>query len=103
VLDLIERDISDMARPKSACRRKTPSGARFYFAASKGRFIGRRRHHSRHHVTGRAVIERYRDNLNNGFRPILRTGQRGLPIAEGLADNAGLAGDWNAACKNHRY
>jgi hypothetical protein len=37
------------------------------------------------------VIERCRDNLNDGFRPILVTGQRGLTVAEGLADNAGLA------------
>ena len=46
------------------------------------------------HVTtspGEAVIERCRDNLNDGFRPILVTGQRGFPVAEGLADNAGLA------------
>ena len=46
------------------------------------------------HVTtapGEAVIERCRDNLNNGHRPILVTGQRGLTVAEGLADNAGLA------------
>ena len=45
------------------------------------------------HVTtapGEAVIERCRDNLNDGFRPILVTGQRGLTVAEGLADNAGL-------------
>jgi hypothetical protein len=46
------------------------------------------------HVTtspGEAVIERCRDNLNDGFRPILVTGQRGLTVAEGLAGNAGLA------------
>jgi Domain of unknown function (DUF4928) len=46
------------------------------------------------HVTtspGEAVIERCRDNLNDGFRPILVTGQRGFTVAEGLADNAGLA------------
>jgi len=46
------------------------------------------------HVTtspGEAVIERCRDNLNDGNRPILVTGQRGLTVAEGLADNAGLA------------
>jgi len=45
------------------------------------------------HVTtspGEAVIERCRDNLNDGFRPLLVTGQRGLTVAEGLADNAGL-------------
>jgi hypothetical protein len=37
------------------------------------------------------VIARCRDNLNDGYRPILVTGQRGLTVAEGLADNAGLA------------
>lgn len=45
------------------------------------------------HVTtapGEAVIERCRDNLNDSFRPILVTGQRGLTVAEGLAENAGL-------------
>jgi hypothetical protein len=45
------------------------------------------------HVTtspGEALIERCRDNLNDGFRPMLVTGQRGLTLAEGLADNAGL-------------
>lgn len=45
------------------------------------------------HVTtapGEAVIERCRDNLNDGFRPVLVTGQRGLTVAEALADNAGL-------------
>jgi len=45
------------------------------------------------HVTtapGEAVIERCRDNINDGIRPVLVTGQRGLSVAEGLADNAGL-------------
>lgn len=45
------------------------------------------------HVTtspGEAVIERCRDNINDGFRPLLVTGQRGLTVAEALADNAGL-------------
>ncbi len=45
------------------------------------------------HVTtspGEAVIERCRDNINEGIRPVLVTGQRGLTVAEGLADNAGL-------------
>jgi Domain of unknown function (DUF4928) len=45
------------------------------------------------HVTtspGEAVIERCRDNINDGIRPVLVTGQRGLTVAEGLADNAGL-------------
>lgn len=46
------------------------------------------------HVTtapGEAVIERCRENLNDGHRPILVTIQRGLTVAEGLAQNAGLA------------
>jgi hypothetical protein len=46
------------------------------------------------HVTtspGEAVIERCRDNLNDGFRPLPVTGQRGVTVAEGLAGNAGLA------------
>jgi hypothetical protein len=45
------------------------------------------------HVTtspGEAVIERCRENLNDGFRPILVTLQQGLLVAEGLASNAGL-------------
>lgn len=45
------------------------------------------------HVTtspGEAVIERCRDNLNDGLRPVLVTLQRGLVVAEGLADNRGL-------------
>lgn len=45
------------------------------------------------HVTtspGEAVIERCRDNINAGHRPILVTGQRGLTAAEVLADNQGL-------------
>lgn len=46
------------------------------------------------HVTtspGEAVIEKCRENLNDGFRPMLVTLQRGLTVAEGLAGNAGLA------------
>jgi hypothetical protein len=46
------------------------------------------------HVTtspSEALIERCRENLNDGVRPMLVTGQRGLTLAEGLADNAGLA------------
>ena len=46
------------------------------------------------HVTtspSEALIERCRDNLNDGIRPVLVTGQRGLILAEGLADNAGLS------------
>ena len=46
------------------------------------------------HVTtspGEAMIHRCRNNLNAGLRPILVTMQRGLPVAEALADNQGLA------------
>ena len=46
------------------------------------------------HVTtspGEAVIERCRENLNDGYRPILVTLQAGLGVAEGLANNVGLA------------
>lgn len=46
------------------------------------------------HVTtspGEAVIERCRDNLDSGLRPVLVTMQRGLTVAEALADNKGLA------------
>jgi len=39
---------------------------------------------------GEAVMERCRDNLNDGCRPILVTMQKGLSVAEGLADNANL-------------
>ena len=45
------------------------------------------------HVTaspGEAVIERCRDNLNDGYRPVLVTLQRGLTVAEALADNKGI-------------
>lgn len=45
------------------------------------------------HVTtspGEAVIGRCLDNLNDGFRPILVTMQRGLQVVEGLADNIGI-------------
>jgi hypothetical protein len=47
------------------------------------------------HVTtspGEAVIERCRDNLNDGYRAVLVTLQKGLTVAEGLAENMGLAG-----------
>src|SRR6185437_6601886 len=47
------------------------------------------------HVTtspGEAVIERCRDNLNAGHRPVLVTGQQGLTVADALAGNKGLAG-----------
>ena len=43
------------------------------------------------HVTtspGEAVIERCRDNLNDGFRPMLVTMERGLVVAQELARNA---------------
>ena len=46
------------------------------------------------HVTtspGEAVIERCRENVNDGLRPLLVTLQRGLSVAEGLAANVGLA------------
>jgi hypothetical protein len=46
------------------------------------------------HVTtspGEAVIERCRENLNDGHRPILVTLQKGLTVAEGLASNVGVA------------
>lgn len=46
------------------------------------------------HVTtspNEAVIEKCRNNLNEGYRPMLVTLQTGLAVAEGLADNAGLA------------
>ena len=37
------------------------------------------------------MIERCRENLNDGIRPVLVTIQRGLSVAEGLANNVGLA------------
>jgi hypothetical protein len=46
------------------------------------------------HVTtspGEAVIEKCRDNLNDGLRPMLVTLQKGLTVAEVLAGNIGLA------------
>ncbi len=46
------------------------------------------------HVTtspGEAVIEKCRDNLNAGFRPMLVTLQRGSTVAEELAANVSLA------------
>ena len=45
------------------------------------------------HVTtspGEAVIAKCRDNLNDGLRPILVTLQKGIPVAEGLAENASI-------------
>ena len=45
------------------------------------------------HVTtspGEAVIRRCRENLDDGHRAVLVTRQRGLTVAEGLADNVGL-------------
>lgn len=45
------------------------------------------------HVTtspGEAVITKCGDNINAGFRPVLVTLQRGLTVAEALADNAGI-------------
>ncbi len=46
------------------------------------------------HVTtapGESVIERCRDNLDAGYKPILVTIRNGVAVAEGLAENAGLA------------
>jgi len=46
------------------------------------------------HVTttpGEALIEKCRDNLNDGFRPMIVTLQRGVTVAEGLAENVGLS------------
>lgn len=45
------------------------------------------------HVTtapGEALIGRCRDNIDNGHRPLIVTTARGLTVAEGLAENAGL-------------
>jgi hypothetical protein len=45
------------------------------------------------HVTtspSEALIERCRDNVNDGYRPLLITGQRGLTVAEALSENLGL-------------
>lgn len=46
------------------------------------------------HVTtspGEAVIERCRENIDDGHRPVLVTIQRSFGVAEGLAANAGLS------------
>ena len=46
------------------------------------------------HVTvtpGEAVIERCQENLNDGYKPVLVTIQKGVAVAEGLADNKELA------------
>lgn len=45
------------------------------------------------HVTtspGEAVIDKCRENLNDGLRPMLVTLQKGLTVGEGLAGNVGL-------------
>jgi hypothetical protein len=45
------------------------------------------------HVTtapGEALIRKCQDNLAQGLRPLIVTGKKGLPVAEGLAGNAGL-------------
>lgn len=45
------------------------------------------------HVTtapGEAVISRCSDNIDDGYRPIIVTTARGVTVAEGLAENAGL-------------
>ncbi len=36
------------------------------------------------------MIGRCSENLNDGFRPVLVTVRQGVPVAEGLAGNAGL-------------
>ncbi len=46
------------------------------------------------HVTmapSEAVVERCRENIDDGYRPILITIQNGVAVAEGLAGNMGLA------------
>jgi len=46
------------------------------------------------HVTtspSEAVVAKCADNLNNGLKAVLVTLQSKLPVAEGLADNAGIA------------
>jgi len=46
------------------------------------------------HVTtapGEAVIERCRETLDRGYRPVLVTVQRSIAVAEGIARNKGLA------------
>lgn len=46
------------------------------------------------HVTtspGEAVIERCRENIQSNIKPMIVTTQRGLSIAEGLSENAGLS------------
>jgi len=45
------------------------------------------------HVTtapGEALIQKCRDNLDEGLRPLIVTGKKGLPVAEGLAGNSDL-------------
>jgi hypothetical protein len=45
------------------------------------------------HVTtapGEALIQKCRDNLDEGLRPVIITGKKGMPVAEGLASNAEL-------------
>jgi hypothetical protein len=46
------------------------------------------------HVTtspGEAIIGRCMENLDQGYRPVIVTLQKGLTVAEGLAANAGIA------------
>lgn len=46
------------------------------------------------HVTtspGEALIERCKDNLDNNLKPVLVTTQRGVTVAEVLAENVGIA------------
>lgn len=45
------------------------------------------------HVTtspGEALIHKCRNNLDEGLRPLLVTGKKGLAVAEGLASNSGI-------------
>lgn len=46
------------------------------------------------HVTtapGEAVIERCRENLHDSLKPVIVTNKRGVSLAEGLSENAGLS------------
>ncbi len=46
------------------------------------------------HVTtspSEALIHRFQENIDEGYRPVLVTRQKGLPVADVLAENAGIA------------
>jgi hypothetical protein len=46
------------------------------------------------HVTtspGEALIQKCRENLDDGLRPLIVTGQKGLVVAAGLSENLGVA------------